>query len=153
MLYGLCFGRKDRSERGVLQFCFLVVTWKAPLCHKHQLVPSSSNSCFCACYSVSESCPTLCDPGATAYPASLSFTISLSLLKLMSTESVMPSNHLILCHPLLLCPQYFPASVCVDRATFMESLPTSAAGSDAFTVSCRRVGLEYLCSEVIVILL
>ena len=36
--------------------------------------------------------------------ASLSFTITISLLKLMSVESVMPSNHLILCHPLLLLP-------------------------------------------------
>ena len=42
-----------------------------------------------------------------AYQASLSFTISLSLLKLMSSESVMPSNHLILCHPLLLLPSIF----------------------------------------------
>ena len=37
----------------------------------------------------------------------LSFTISLSLLKLMSIESVMPSNHLILCHPLLFLPSIF----------------------------------------------
>ena len=41
--------------------------------------------------------------------ASLSFTISQSLLKLMSMESVMPSNHLILCHPLLLLPLIFPS--------------------------------------------
>ena len=41
--------------------------------------------------------------------ASLSFTISWSLLKLMSIESVMPSNHLILCHPLLLLPPTFPS--------------------------------------------
>ena len=39
----------------------------------------------------------------------LSFTISQSLLKLISTESVMPSNHLILCHPLLLLPSIFPS--------------------------------------------
>ena len=38
----------------------------------------------------------------------LSFTVSLSLLKLMCTESVMPSNHLILCHLLLLLPSVFP---------------------------------------------
>ena len=42
--------------------------------------------------------------------ASLSFTISHSLLKLMSIESVMPSNHLILCSSRLLLPQSFPAS-------------------------------------------
>ena len=40
---------------------------------------------------------------------SLSFTISWSLLKLMSMESVMPSNHLILCRPLLLLPSIFPS--------------------------------------------
>ena len=41
--------------------------------------------------------------------ASLSITNSRSLLKLMSIESVMPSNHLILCHPLLLLPSIFPS--------------------------------------------
>ena len=41
--------------------------------------------------------------------ASLSFTISLSLLKFMSTELVMPSNHFIPCHPLLLLPAIFPS--------------------------------------------
>ena len=50
-------------------------------------------------------------PWNAAHQASLSFTVSRSVLKHMSTESVMPSNHLILCLPLLLlCPQPFPAS-------------------------------------------
>jgi len=44
----------------------------------------------------------------SARQASLSFPISWSLLKLMSIESVMPSNHLILCRPLLLLPSIFP---------------------------------------------
>ena len=44
-----------------------------------------------------------------ALQASLSITNSWSLLKLMSIESVMPSNHLILCHPLLLLPSIFPS--------------------------------------------
>ena len=48
-------------------------------------------------------------PWTSARQASLSFTISWSLLKLMSIESVMPSNHLILCHPLLLPPSIFPS--------------------------------------------
>ena len=43
------------------------------------------------------------------HQASLSFTISWSLLKLMSIEPVMPSNHLILCRPLLLLPSTFPS--------------------------------------------
>ena len=48
-------------------------------------------------------------PWTTACQASLSFTISQSLLKLRSIESVMPSNHLILCHTLLLLPSVFPS--------------------------------------------
>ena len=47
-------------------------------------------------------------PWTAAHQASLSFTTSRSLLKLMSIESVMLSNHLILCHPLLLLPSVFP---------------------------------------------
>ena len=47
-------------------------------------------------------------PWTAARQASLSFTISSSLLKLMSIESVMPSNYLILCHSLLLLPSVFP---------------------------------------------
>ena len=50
----------------------------------------------------------LAAPWTAAHQASLSFTISRSLLKLMSIESVMPSNHLILCRPLLL-PSIFPS--------------------------------------------
>ena len=48
-------------------------------------------------------------PWTVAPQASLSFTISCSLLKLMSIESVMPPNHLILCRPFLLLPSIFPS--------------------------------------------
>ena len=48
-------------------------------------------------------------PWTVVHQASLSFTVSQSLLKLMSIESVIPSNHLILCHPLLLLPSPFPS--------------------------------------------
>ena len=65
--------------------------------------------CCCCCCSVAKSCPILCDPlDCSARQASLPFTISQSLLKLMCIESMMPSNHLILCHPLLL-PSVFPS--------------------------------------------
>ena len=64
------------------------------------------NCCYCSC---PESCSTLCDPWSTARRTSLSIIILQVLLKLMSTESVMPSNNLILCHPLLL-PSIFPSS-------------------------------------------
>ena len=48
-------------------------------------------------------------PWTAAHQASLSITNSQSLLKLMSIKSVMPSNHLILCHPLLFLPSIFPS--------------------------------------------
>ena len=59
--------------------------------------------------SVAQSRPTSCDPMDCSTPASLSITNSRSLLKFMSIESMMPSNHLILCCPLLLLPSIFPS--------------------------------------------
>ena len=62
--------------------------------------------------SVQFSCSAMSDfatPWTAAHQASLSITNSQSLLKLMSTESVMPSNHLILCRPFLLLPLIFPS--------------------------------------------
>ena len=67
---------------------------------KHQ------NLCCC---SVIHLCLTLCDPMNCRMPCFLSFTISWSLPKLMSIESLMPSNHFILYHPLLLLPSIFPS--------------------------------------------
>ena len=58
---------------------------------------------------VTQSCPTLHNPWTTARQASLSITNSWSLFKLISIESVMPSNHLILSHPLLFLPSIFPS--------------------------------------------
>ena len=69
------------------------------------------------CCTIAKSCPTHCNPmdyntpgslWTTTHQAALSFTISQSLLKLMSIESMMPSNHLILCHSLLLLSSIFP---------------------------------------------
>ena len=60
-----------------------------------------------SCCSVIQSCLTFCDPMNCATQASMSFSISQSLLKLVSIESMMSSNHLILCHPLLLLPSIF----------------------------------------------
>ena len=59
--------------------------------------------------SVAKLCPNLCDPMGCRRPGFPSCTISRSLFKLMSVESVMPSNYLILCHPLLLLPSIFPS--------------------------------------------
>ena len=58
--------------------------------------------------SVAQSC-LFVTPWTAAHQASLSFTISQSLCKLISIESTMPSNHLVFCCPLLLLPSIFPS--------------------------------------------
>ena len=65
--------------------------------------------------SVTQSCPTLCDPWIAARQASLSITNSWSSLRLTSIESVMPSSYLILCRPLLLLPP-IPPSIRVNSS-------------------------------------
>jgi len=121
---------------------------------------------------VTQSCPTLCDsidcissvqslscvhlfanPWTAALQASLSITNSRSLLKLISIESVMPSNHLIFCRPLLLLPsipasgsfqmsQYFasdgqsigvPASASVLPMSIQDSFPLGLTGLISFS--------------------
>ena len=61
------------------------------------------------CCSVAQSCLSLCNPWTAACQASLSFTIYQTLLKFMSIESMMLSNHLLLYRPLLLLPSLFPS--------------------------------------------
>ena len=65
-----------------------------------------SNSCCC---SVAKSCLALCNPMDYRTPGPSVLTISRSLLKLISIESVMLSNHFILYHPFLLLPSIFPS--------------------------------------------
>ena len=60
-------------------------------------------------FKVTQSCLTLCDSLTATCQACQYFTISLSLFKLMSIQSVKPSNHFILCRPLLLLPSIFPS--------------------------------------------
>ena len=64
----------------------------------------------CGCCSDPELCPTLSNPRTAVQQAPLSSTISQSLLRFTSTESVIPSNHLILHHPFSFCLQSFPGS-------------------------------------------
>ena len=86
---------------------------------------------FLPCCSVAKSCQTLCHPMGF-HQASLSFTISWSLLKLMSIELVMPPNHLILCRLLLLPPSIF-SSIRVFSSEFFtsggQSIGVSASAS------------------------
>ena len=81
--------------------------------------------CGCVCVQSLSSVRLFVTPLTTAHQASLSFTISQSLLKLMSIESVMPSNHLILCRPLLLCPQSVPPSGSFPRSVYPTWINTT----------------------------
>ena len=84
--------------------------------------------------SVAQLCPTLCDPMDHSTPASLSITSSWSLPRLMSIESVMPSNHPILCHLLSSCLQSFPASESFPMSQFFASRGQSIRGSASASV-------------------
>ena len=79
----------------------------------------------CYCCSVTNWCPVLCDPWAAVHQASLSFSISKSLLKFISIELVMLSNHLFLCHPPL-----FLSSTCPSIRIFFNT--------SAFHVRCPK---------------
>ena len=79
---------------------------KASIILFYELLPVCSTSVWFSCSVMSDS---LWPPCTAVCQASLSITNSWSLLKLMSIESVMLSNHLILCHPLLLLSSIFPS--------------------------------------------
>ena len=80
-------------------------------------------------------------PWTEELQASLFFTISWSLLKVMSTESVMPSNHLFLCHPRLLLPSIFPSiRVFLKSQLFVTGgQPTFIHAYPAFLSWCLRI--------------
>ena len=87
-------------------------------------------------------------PWTAAHHASLSFTLSWSLLKLMSIESVMPSNHLILCHPLLLLPSIFSSiRVFSNELALHIRWPKYWSFSFSFSPSNEYSGLIFLLSK------
>ena len=84
-------------------------------------------------------------PWAAARQASLSFPISRSLLKLMSIESVTPSNYLILCSPLLLLPLIFPSiRVFSNESAVRIRWPNYKSFSFCLSLSNEYSGLTYL---------
>ena len=92
--------------------------------------------------SVTQLCLTLCDPMNLSTPGSLSITNSQSLLKLMSIKSVMPSNHLILCHPLLLLPPIPPSiTVFSNESTLCMRWPKYWSFSFSISPSNEHPGL------------
>ena len=93
--------------------------------------------------SAAQSCQTLeVTPRTAAGQASLSITNSWSLLKVMSIESVMPSNHLILCHPLFLLPSVFPSIwVFSNESAFHIRWPKYRSFSFSISLSNQFSGL------------
>ena len=84
-------------------------------------------------------------PWTAAHQASLSFTNSWSLLKLMSIESVMPSNGLILCHPLRLPPSIFPSiRVFSNQSVLRIRWPKYWSFSFSISPSNEYTGLIFL---------
>ena len=88
-----------------------------------------------------------------AHQASLSFTISWSLLKLVSIESVVPSNHLIICHPLFFLPSIFPSirvfsnesALCIRWPKYYSfSFSISPSNEYSGLISFRMVWLDLL---------
>ena len=100
---------------------FVIQRWsrRGPLCFLTSFQLRDSQQCFLVLVlypftelnncQFSQSCPTLWDPVDSSTPGFPGHHQPPSLLKLMSIKSVMPSNHLILCHPLLLLPSVFPS--------------------------------------------
>ena len=98
----------------------------------------------------------LATPRIVARQASLSITNSSSLLKLMSIESVMPSNHLILCRPLLLLPSIFPgirvfsneSALCIRWPKYWSfSFNISSSNEHSGLISFRMEWLDLLLSK------
>ena len=103
--------------------------------------------------SVAQSCLTLCNPMDCTHQASLSITNSQSLLKLMSIESVMPSNHLLLCCPLLHLPSIVSSIRVFSNESVLHitwpknwnfSLSISPSNEYSALISCRVDWLDLL---------
>ena len=95
-------------------------------------------------------------PWTAAHQASLSFTISQCLLKLISFDSVMPSNKLILCHPFLLLPSIFPnlrvfsneSALCIRWPKYWSfSFSISPSNEHSGLISFRMDWLDLLADQ------
>ena len=132
----------------------LIALWRYYIFYKLKVCgnPASSKSIcticpttlFTACLSITFWLPSFVQPlsrvwlyvtpWTAAHQASLSFTISQSLLNFMSIVSMMPSNHLILCHPLSSCLQSFPASGSFPMSQLSASSGQSVKASASASV-------------------
>ena len=99
------------------------------------------------CCSVAKSCPTLCDPIDCSTPGSSVLHCLPGLLKLMSIESVMLSNHLFLCRPLLLLPLIFPSSVELLSHFRTFATPWTTARQASLSITNSRSLLKLMSIE------
>ena len=81
--------------------------------------------------SIAKSCPTLCDLMDWSTPGFPVFHHLSELLKLKSTESMMPSNHLILCRPYLLLPSTFPSIMVFSNESALRQRCSQSIGASA----------------------
>ena len=106
--------------------------------------------CYCCC-SVTKLCPTL-RPHGLQHASLLSFTFSWSLLRFISIELVMLSNHLILCYPLLLLPSIFPSiRVFSNESAFRIRWPKYWSFSFSISPSNKYSGLFSLGSTDLIL--
>ena len=101
---------------------------------KHSYIYFACNFITCSC-SMLSSVQLFATPWTAAQQTSLSFTISWSLLKLTSIELMMPSNHLILCHPLLLLSSIFS---CIRVFSTESALHIRCIG----VLECQSIGVS-----------
>ena len=121
------------------------VDWPSPLLawrvsyllRSSSIVTTSEKQFLLFSCSVAQSCPTLCSWTA-ARQASLSITNSQSLLNLISIESMVPSNHLILCRPLLLLPLIFPSvRVFANESTLRNRWPKNWSSASVLPMNIQ----------------
>ena len=106
---------------------------------------STKAPCKTCCCSVAQSCQTLCDHMCCNMPGFSAHHQLRSLLKLMSIESVMPSNHLILCHPRFLPPSVFPSiRVFSNESVLRISWPKYWSFSFSISPSNEYSGLIFI---------
>ena len=98
------------------------------------------------CCSVTKLCLTLCHPMNCSTPCF--FTISKSLLKLMSIELMMPSSHLTLCHPLLLLSSVFPSIRVFPMSQLFVSHGQNIGASASLSVSSVAQSYPALCNPM-----
>ena len=140
----LCFWLQTSATLTLMQHsleCLTVVPSPQVLSLNHTAI-SSENLCCVVIESLSR-VQLFATPWTAARQVSLSFAISWSLLKLKSIESVMPSNHLILCHSLLLLPSIFPSIRVFSKESVLQ-IKWPKYWSFSFSISRSSVysGLE-----------